>query len=143
MRTYIDGLPYSLQESAMIDGANDFYIFIKLIFPLCLPSLATIGLFYAVGQWNSWFDNYLYCANNVKLTTLQYELQKIILSISAAATQTHVDYNQETIRSNKNLVTPASVQMAITIIVVTPIIMVYPFVQRYLIKGMTVGSVKG
>ena len=62
----------------MLDGANDFVIFFKVVLPLCLPVLATIALFVAVGHWNSWFDTYLYCGGNKNLTTLQYELQKIL-----------------------------------------------------------------
>lgn len=144
MRSYIDSLPYSLQESAMLDGANDFTIFRKIIFPLCLPSTATIVLFYAVGQWNSWFDTYLYNSSSDSLTTLQYELQKILLSATAAATAAKGGTVNGLIDSAKNgFVTPQSIQMAITVIVVAPIILVYPFLQKYFVKGMTVGSVKG
>ena len=70
VRSFMDGLPYSLQESAKMDGANDFTIFWKIILPLCKPVLATIALFVAVGQWNSWFDTYLYNSQNPALTTL-------------------------------------------------------------------------
>jgi len=140
-RSYIGTLPISLQESAKIDGANDFTIFVKVILPLSTPVLATIALFAAVGQWNSWFDTYLF-TSDIRLTTLQFELQKILLSTqqaAAAAQQGNLQMAQE-LATN---VTPQSIQMAITILVITPIIMVYPFLQRYFISGMTLGAVKG
>lgn len=141
VRSYIEGLPFSLQESAMIDGASDFTIFAKIIFPLCMPTLATIALFYAVHHWNSWFDTYLYASGNKSLTTLQYELQKIIQSASATASNMQNNINPEAMKNK--IITPEAVQMAITIVVVTPIIIVYPFLQKYFVKGMTVGAVKG
>lgn len=67
IRSFIDGLPFELQESAKLDGANDLTIFFRIIFPLCTPAIATISLFIAVGQWNSWFDTYLYCSSNKNL----------------------------------------------------------------------------
>src|SRR5690606_13983520 len=78
VRSYMDGLPYSLQESVKMDGANDFTIFWTIIMPLCRPVLATIALFVAAGHWNSWFDTYLYNSQNPALTTLQYELMKVL-----------------------------------------------------------------
>lgn len=144
VRSYIESLPYSLQESAMLDGANDFQIFWKIIFPLSKPSMATITLFYAVSQWNSWFDTYLYCASNKNLTTLQYELQKIIKSAAAAAQSAQNGNASAAIEAAKShSITPQSIQMAITIIVVIPIILVYPKLQKYFVSGMTIGAVKG
>lgn len=144
MRSYIDGLPFSLQESAMLDGANDFQIFRKIILPLTKPCLATITLFYAVNQWNSWFDTYMYCSATPGLTTLQYELQKIIQSASAAASAAKNGSVAGMISAAQNgTITPQSIQMAITIVVIVPIILVYPFLQKYFVSGMTVGAVKG
>ena len=80
VRSYIDGLPLALQESAKLDGANDFVIFWKVILPLCTPVLATIALFIAVGHWNAWFDTYLYNNQKPQFTTLQYELMKVLQS---------------------------------------------------------------
>ena len=140
-RSYIETLPLSLQESAKIDGANDFTIFTRIILPLSVPVLATIALFAAVGQWNSWFDTYLF-TTDIRLTTLQFELQKILLDTqqaAAAAQQGNLLMAQE-LATN---VTPQSIQMAITIVVIVPIILVYPFLQRYFISGMTLGAVKG
>lgn len=141
MRTYMDSLPFSLQESAMIDGASDFGIYTKIIMPLCLPSLATIALFYAVSHWNTWFDAYLYTSRKPDLTLLQFELQKIIQDTAAASG--FAGASSQELAERARQVTPKSIQMAITIIVVTPIMLVYPFIQKYFIKGMTIGSVKG
>ncbi|MCL2322917.1 MAG: carbohydrate ABC transporter permease [Oscillospiraceae bacterium] len=141
MRTYMDSLPFSLQESAMIDGANDFYIYYRIILPLCLPSVATIALFFAVSHWNSWFDAYLYTSGKPNLSLLQFELQKILQDTMASS-----GYKPTTTEEAKMLaqqVTPKSIQMAITVIVTVPIMVVYPFIQKYFIKGMTIGSVKG
>ncbi|MCM3440221.1 carbohydrate ABC transporter permease [Metabacillus halosaccharovorans] len=140
IRSFMDGIPFSLQESAKMDGANDFTIFYRIILPLCKPVLATIALFVAVGQWNSWFDTYLYNSMNENLTTLQYELMKILDNTSMGG---NVDANQ--MRPNEqqqNQVSPESIKMAITMVTVIPIMLVYPFVQRYFIQGMTLGAVK-
>lgn len=145
MRSYMDGLPYSLQESAMLDGANDLVIFFRIILPLCLPSLATVALFYAVNHWNDWFTTYLYCSMDESLTTLQYELQKVIKAANSAAQQAVQSGNTQALveQAKTGSVTPQSIQMAVTIVVIVPIVLVYPFLQRYFIAGMTVGAVKG
>jgi putative aldouronate transport system permease protein len=140
IRAYIDTLPTELQESAMIDGANDLVIFFRIIFPLCIPVLATIALFVAVGHWNSWFDTYLYCGGNKYLTTLQYELQKILAN--AAASSTTIDYYSNLDPTRTMRVTPQSLRMAMTIVTTLPIVFVYPFLQKYFIKGMTLGAVR-
>ncbi|PTM59510.1 carbohydrate ABC transporter permease [Desmospora activa] len=138
IRSFIDALPYELQESAKLDGANDFVIYWRVILPLCKPVIATIALFLAVGQWNAWFDTYLYNGSSPHLTTLQYELMKILQSAQTG--------NEAAMRSADpelaGRVSPDSLKMAITMVTVIPILFVYPFVQRYFIKGMTLGSVK-
>ena len=139
LRSFIDGLPFELQESAKLDGANDFTIFYKIVFPLCLPAIATLSLFIAVGQWNSWFDTYLYCGSNKKLTTLQFELQKILLSSQSSGRQDI--YGSSDMVSQKRI-SPESIRMAMTIVATVPIILVYPFVQKYFMKGLTLGAVK-
>ncbi|ADQ45498.1 binding-protein-dependent transport systems inner membrane component [Caldicellulosiruptor kronotskyensis 2002] len=139
IKSYMEGIPADVEESAMIDGANDFLIFWKIILPLCAPVIATISLFIAVGHWNSWFDTYLYCSSEPKLTTLQYELQKIL---SNAAASSQVDYYSNLDPNRTMKVTPHSLRMAMTIIVTMPILFVYPFIQRYFIHGMTIGAVK-
>jgi putative aldouronate transport system permease protein len=138
IRSFIDGLPYALQESAKLDGANDFTIFWRVILPLTKPALATIALFLAVGQWNSWFDTYLYNSSNEALTTLQYELMKVLQS----TTQSGGDYRGQNMSQVMSQVSPESVKMAITIVVTIPILAVYPFLQKYFVRGMTLGAVK-
>lgn len=138
VRSFIDGLPYALQESAKIDGANDFTIYWRIILPLCKPVLATIALFLAVGQWNAWFDTYLYNGSSDHLTTLQFELMKVLQSTTSGNQDAHSQNTTEMMSK----VSPQSVKMAITIIVSLPILVVYPFLQKYFVKGMTLGAVK-
>lgn len=138
IRSFMDGLPYVLQESAKLDGANDLTIYWKIIMPLCKPVLATVALFVAVGQWNSWFDNYLYNSTNTQLTTLQYELQKILQSTTVGQSAPR----GQSVLENMSRVSPQSVKMAITMVVTVPILLVYPFLQKYFVKGMTLGAVK-
>lgn len=137
IRSYIDGLPIALQESAKIDGANDWTIFWRVILPLCQPVLATIALFIAVGQWNAWFDTYLYNSGHPENTTLQYELMKVLQS-----TQSGSNYRDPNAQASMAAVSPESIRMAITIVVTVPILLVYPFLQKYFVKGMTLGAVK-
>lgn len=138
IRSFIDGLPSALQESAKLDGANDFTIYWRVILPLCKPVLATVALFLAVGQWNSWFDTFLYNSTARHLTTLQYELMKVLQSTQIGSNDIH-DPNMSQLM---NRISPESVKMAITIVVTVPILIVYPFLQRYFVKGMTLGAVK-
>ncbi|MCK0470622.1 carbohydrate ABC transporter permease [Halalkalibacter sp. APA_J-10(15)] len=140
IRSFMDGLPFALQESAKMDGANDFTIFWRIILPICKPVLATIALFIAVMQWNMWFDTYIYNSANASLTTLQYELMKILQNTSTSAGIDSVRGGQGTELMNR--VSPESVRMAITIVTIVPILLVYPFLQRYFVKGMTLGAVK-
>ena len=137
MRTYMEGLPDSLQEAAQIDGAGYMKIFVSVVSPLCKPIYATIALFVAVGQWNSWFDTMLYNRMADQYTTLQYELMKMLSAVTslkgnagAATTGTSVN------------ITPISVRAAATIITMAPIVMLYPFLQRYFVAGLTIGGVK-
>lgn len=134
IRSFIEGLPVALQEAAKIDGANDFIIWIKVILPLCKPVLATVALFIAVGQWNSFMDTYLYARD---LPTLQYVLYEIMEKASVK-----VDSHQESAIHQIATVSPLSVRMAVTIIATVPILIVYPFLQKYFVGGMTLGAVK-
>src|SRR5690606_9295611 len=88
MRTFFEQLPDGLVESAYIDGANDFGIYTRIILPISLPVVATVALYVAVGEWNSWFDNYLYNSRNEKLAVLQYELQKMIQTVESNVSDT-------------------------------------------------------
>lgn len=142
MRSYIEGIPDSLIEAAKIDGASEYRILFTIIWPLSLPVVATITLFVAVGQWNAWFDTMLYCGGNQKLTTLQYELQKLLTSsLSYASTDSDAAMNSG--EAYKTTVTPTSIRTAMTIIAVAPILFIYPFLQKYFVKGLTLGGVKG
>lgn len=138
IRTYMNGLPESLSESAEIDGAGHMTIFFKIIFPLCMPVIATVALFTAVGQWNSWFDAMLYNRMSDNLTTLQYELMKLL----SAVTTSGKGQNAQTMEHASGMVTPTSVRAAATVITSLPIICLYPFLQKYFVTGLTIGGVK-
>lgn len=142
VRTYINGLPDSFVESAKIDGAGHLRIFWSIILPLCKPVLATVALFIAVGQWNSWFDAMLFNGFNDNLSTLQYELMKLLSSVTSQGA------NADSMRNaaeagNSTMVTPASVRAATTIVTAFPIVCLYPFLQKYFVSGLTIGGVKG
>lgn len=138
MRTYILELPAALEESAVIDGASDFYVFWKVIVPLSAPVLATIALFIGVFHWNDWFTGFTYMTGE-KLWSAQNVLLKIIQTNEAS----NIAYIS---RMNSNLrvtVTAESVKMAMLVVTTIPVIVAYPFLQKYFVKGMMLGSVKG
>ncbi len=143
IRTYMKGLPESYYESAQIDGAGDFMIFIRIIFPLCKPVLATIALFIAVGAWNSWFDTLLYCSGHSELHTLQYKLMEYLQSsqnqAKSAADIASMGMSES---GGGSMVTPVSIRAAISVVAAVPILVVYPFMQRYFVVGLNVGGVK-
>ncbi len=145
VRTYINGLPDSFVESARIDGANEFRIFIQIIMPLIVPSIAMISLFTAVNAWNSWFDTYLYASNKPKLHSLQYVLMSILQQSQNQSTSA-TDANSMAIAAGAGASsaksTPISIRSAITVVATLPILFVYPFVQKYFVVGMTIGGVK-
>ncbi|HEY9574075.1 MAG TPA: carbohydrate ABC transporter permease [Lachnospiraceae bacterium] len=138
LRTYMNGIPDSLEESAQLDGAGYTTIFWKIYSPLCKPVYATVALFVAVNQWNSWFDAMLYNRMNVSLTTAQYELMKLLSSV------TNQTGTAEAMKHavGAGAVTPVSIRAAATIITMLPIICVYPFLQKYFVTGLTLGGVK-
>lgn len=136
IRTFMSGIPDSLEESAQLDGAGYMTIFVKIISPLCKPVYATVALFSAVGHWNSWFDAMLYNRMSTNLTTLQYELMKLLSSV------TNQGASAETMKNAVSAVTPTSVRAAATILTMLPIICIYPFLQRYFVTGLTIGGVK-
>jgi putative aldouronate transport system permease protein len=140
IRTYMNGLPDSLEESAMIDGAGYFTIFARIIAPLCKPVFATVALFIAVGQWNSWFDTMLFNRLDENLTTLQYELMKLLSSVSQLSGDANVAGQNGV--SAAAQVTTTSVRSAATVLTCLPIIALYPFLQRYFVSGLTIGGVK-
>lgn len=136
LRTYMIGLPDSLEESAQLDGAGYMTVFVKIISPLCKPVYATVALFVAVGQWNSWFDAMLYNRMSDKYTTLQYELMKLLASVMQQSG------SADSARNSGNSITPASIRAAATIATMLPIVCLYPFLQRYFVAGLTIGGVK-
>lgn len=136
MRNFMDGIPESLEESAEIDGAGYFTIFVKIISPLCKPVYATIALFVAVYQWNAWFDNYIYNMMSKQYTVLQYKLMQMLQSSMAQSGSV------EGLRHNASHVTPNALRAAATVVTMLPIICLYPFLQRYFVTGLTIGGVK-
>ncbi len=140
IRTYIQGLPEALVESAHIDGAGDLRAFFQIILPLCLPVLATVALFVAVGSWNSWFDTYLYNGSKKDLYTLQY-----LLRMKLATTQNSSNAANATADAlaSSAKVAPITIRSAISVVSAVPILVVYPFLQKYFVTGMALGSVKG
>lgn len=136
VKGFMAGVPFEITESAKMDGAGDFQIFIRLIWPLSTPVIATIGLFTALNYWNSWYNTMLFI-NNEDLYSLQYLLYKLIND--AKALRNIAAESGEVI----NTVPIESMKMALTVVVTGPILLLYPFVQRYFIKGLTLGAVKG
>lgn len=143
IRTYIKSLPDSMIEAAKIDGAGEYSIFIKIVFPLCKPVLAVVGLFVAVGAWNTWFDTFLYASSNQNLSTLQYELMKLLSTSMQTATTAVAQFGGKGAASGaSDSITPQSIRAASTVVAALPILMVYPFLQKYFVVGLNVGSVK-
>ena len=136
MRTYMEGIPDSLEESAQLDGAGYWTIFKDIVSPLCKPVYATVALFIAVWQWNSWFDAMLYNRMKTEYTTLQYELMKLLSSVMQQSG------SAENAKNGAATITPITIRVAATVATMLPIIMLYPFLQRYFVTGLTIGSVK-
>ncbi|HBR30316.1 MAG TPA: sugar ABC transporter permease [Firmicutes bacterium] len=141
IRTYINGLPESLIEAARADGAGEFTIFVKIVLPLCKPVLATIALFVAVANWNSWFDTFLYNSSNPKLSTLQYELMKVLQTANSMTGSLEQALSQAA-AGTVNTITPRAIRATMTVIVTVPIAVVYPFLQKYFVHGLTLGGIK-
>jgi multiple sugar transport system permease protein/putative aldouronate transport system permease protein len=141
IKTYIEQLPKSIEESAMMDGAGTVTIFFKIIIPMSLPILATIAVFTAVTHWNSWFDNHIYVPQNKNLLTLPYMLYRFMNEAETFARQMQESsMNFDTVA---DYLTPKGIRVTTTMITVTPVLFIYPFLQRYFIKGITIGAVKG
>ncbi|NLM11264.1 MAG: carbohydrate ABC transporter permease [Clostridiaceae bacterium] len=141
IKTYIEAMPNSLQESAQLDGAGYLVIFFKIILPLITPILATVAVFSAVNQWNSFTDT-LFLMTDSKYYTLQFVLYRYLNEATALASI--IKSSQGPINVNlQNMQTPTSVRMTVSMIVVAPILLVYPYFQRYFVKGIMIGAVKG
>ncbi len=143
-KTYIESIPASLQEAAEIDGAGVSTIFIRIILPVCSPILATIAIFAGVNQWNSFQDVLLYVTEE-KLQPLQFILYKYINQANSLAQliRNSPGLSMSDIASLATRQNPTSVRMTVSVIVVFPILFIYPFFQRYFVKGVMIGSVKG
>lgn len=135
VRNYIKSMPEALFDAARIDGANDLTIFFRLVLPLSKSIIMTIALFVAIGQWNSWFDAYLY-TNSQNLKTMQSILVEILNQYQTS------DAGAAAANRMSQSITPDSIRMAATMVTTIPIIMVYPFIQKYFVKGIMLGSVK-
>lgn len=139
IKTYVENMPPEVEESAMIDGAGTMTIFFRIILPLSLPIAATIAIYASVSHWNSWFDNQMYNVNAPELTTLQYLLYRYLNEAESLIEA----IERGEINENMAALTPRSLKMTITVVTVVPILCVYPFMQRYLLKGIMIGAVKG
>ncbi|WP_105617276.1 carbohydrate ABC transporter permease [Vallitalea okinawensis] len=135
--SFFSDLPFSLYESAKIDGAKDLKIFIKIILPISKPLLATLGLFIAVGQWNNWMD-VVFFVQDKDLKTLSYMMIDLINS-----SQTPMQVSAQSAMAMANNIPPFTLQITAMVIAVFPIAILYPFVQKHFVQGVTIGAVKG
>lgn len=138
MKGFLESIPMAIIESAKIDGAGEFYIFVRIILPLSKSGLATVGLFYALMYWNDWWLSLLFI-DNQNTISLQYMLYKMM---------SNVEYLTSSVASKSGNIKAAeiptlSVRMAMCILAAGPMLFVFPFFQKYFVKGLTVGSVKG
>lgn len=141
-KTYVESVPKELQQAAEIDGAGTLRIFFQIMLPVIKPILATIAIFSAVNQWNS-FQDTLLLVTDKKLYTLQFVLYQYITQASSLKALVNSSSTSTSIAALATAQTATSIRMTVTMVVVTPIILVYPFFQRFFIKGIMIGSVKG
>ncbi len=137
--SFFQDIPQELGESARLDGASEMQIFLKIVLPISLPLLATIAIFTAVGHWNSWYDTAFFTQDK-NLRTMAYQLMAVI-NKSSLGQNSNMDAYAASLANDT--VTNMSVQLAAMIVAVAPILVVYPFFQRYFVSGLTIGSVKG
>lgn len=135
-RTFFQGLPPALEESAVIDGANEYLVFFRIILPLSMPVIATVGLFNAVWQWNSWFDTVMYIRGDA------WETLSSMLARMLTEQQSNFVGTMRTAKRATGL-TPQVLKSAMTVVTMVPILVVFPFLQKYFVKGVMVGAVKG
>lgn len=137
MKNFVKAIPHEITESGKIDGAGDFRIFVSLILPMLKPALATIGLFLALGYWNEWYQSSLFLSSRVDVKPLQYMLYEVVNKVDQLKNSVAGQY------VNLTDIPQEGVKMANAVLATGPIILLYPFVQRYFISGITVGAVKG
>lgn len=137
MRTFFQQLPEELYESAYLDGANDLIVFIKVVIPLSIPTIATMILFYAVGHWNSWFSALIYLDDKAF-----YPVQLIMRNIVLSGETTAMSSSASALTGDMGMIT-TNIKYAVVFITMLPILCVYPFVQKHFVKGVMVGALKG
>jgi putative aldouronate transport system permease protein len=137
MKSFVRSVPHEVTESGKVDGAGDFRIFLQLVLPVMKPALATVGLFLALGYWNEWYLSSLYLGSTVEFKPLQYYLYNVINT--ASALKSSMAGNNVTITQLPS----NTLKMASAVVATGPIVLLYPFVQRYFVSGITVGAVKG
>lgn len=137
MKNFVKAIPHEITESGKIDGAGDMKIFVSLILPMLKPALATIGLFLALGYWNEWYQSSLFLGSKVEVKPLQFTLYEVVNKIDALKNSVAGQF------VNIADIPQESVKMANAVLATGPIVLLYPFVQRYFISGITVGAVKG
>lgn len=143
VKTYIESIPHSLQEAAEMDGAGILQVFFKVVLPNCTPILATVAIFSAVGQWNSFQDTLIYITDQ-KLYSLQYLLYTYINQANSLAQMVkNSGGSLSGVASAATTQTPTSIRMTVSVIVVLPIMFIYPLFQKYFVKGIMLGAVKG
>jgi multiple sugar transport system permease protein/putative aldouronate transport system permease protein len=137
MKNFMRTVPYEIIESGKVDGAGDFRIFLQLCLPMMKPALATIGLFLALGYWNEWYLSSLYLGSTVEFKPLQYHLYNVINTANAL--------RNSVAGSNVSItdLPTNTLKMASAIVATGPILLLYPFVQKYFVSGITIGAVKG
>jgi putative aldouronate transport system permease protein len=142
MRTFFEDVPASLLDSARIDGCGELRIFYRIVLPLSKPVLACIALFIGVDQWNSWYDTYLYTSSGW-LMTLQGILVQVLWERQSTMLVDAATLSEKAQQQQLPRATPQTVQMAIIVITTVPIALIYPFVQKYFVKGVMIGAIKG
>jgi putative aldouronate transport system permease protein len=138
VKTFMESLPPSLEESGLIDGASEWAIFTRIVLPLCKPAIATILLFECVNQWNAFWDTLIFNSMDSNLHTLQYVLYNFITSRINSLEQLKSNFGV-----TATLVTPMSLRMAVMVITILPIALIYPLLQKQFAKGLLLGAVKG
>ncbi len=134
MKNYINGLPESIEEAALIDGANDLQVLFSIILPLCLPIIATLGLITIVGYWNNYFSSIIYITKR-PLWPLQLVLRELVFEVGSAELK-------QGLAEGERLTQPFTIKMAVIVVATLPIMCVYPFLQKYFMTGLVLGGVK-
>jgi putative aldouronate transport system permease protein len=141
-RTFFQNIPSEVKDAALIDGANEVVLMFRIILPLSKPLLATFALFGIVGSWNAWFEALIYLQGEEKYP-LQMILRNYLFKLDTSAIQGRVGAGNVAVNAQGSQLDPQSIRMAVVIVTMFPIMVIYPFFQKYFTKGMFVGSIKG